>query len=140
VPEEYYNIPAGKAKTTREGNKIAVITYGWPVHWANNLADELGGNDLEVLDLRTLVPLDWEAVFAAVKKCAKAIVLQEDTQSFGVASEIAARIQQDCFYSLDAPVVKIGSLDTAVPFAGKLEQQFLPQDRFKAAVENLLKL
>ncbi len=138
VPQGYYTTPEGKAVEVLPGEKLAIITYGMGVHWARELAKKHPENTLAVVDLRTLVPLDWETVFEVVNRCSKAIVLQEDTQSFGVASELVARIQQECFYRLDAPVVKVGSLDTPVPFAAELEQQFLPQQRLEESVDRLL--
>ena len=138
VPQEAYELPEGKAAVVNEGKDLSIITYGMGVHWAIEIKDQFPNHSIEIIDLRTLVPLDWETVFSSVKKCNKAIVLQEDSGSFGVASELVSRIQEECFYQLDAPVVKLGSLDTPVPFAKTLENGFLANARLKEKVELLL--
>lgn len=138
VPQEAYELPEGKAAVVNEGKDLSIITYGMGVHWAMEIKDQFPNHSIEIIDLRTLVPLDWETVFSSVKKCNKAIVLQEDSGSFGVASELVSRIQEECFYQLDAPVVKLGSLDTPVPFAKTLENGFLANARLKEKVELLL--
>ncbi|TXC81361.1 alpha-ketoacid dehydrogenase subunit alpha/beta [Luteibaculum oceani] len=139
VPSGFYTVDEGKASIAIEGDALTIITYGLGVHWAMEVADSVDAS-IEVLDLRTLVPMDWDSIYASVNKCNKAIVLQEDTISYGVASEIVSKIQENCFFNLDAPVMKVGSLDTPVPFAKNLENQFLPKERLKLAVEKLLQL
>ena len=136
VPDKYYTLPIGKARTVREGSELSIITYGAGVHWAMAAVQETG-IDAEIVDLRTLMPWDKEAVEVSVKKTGKAIVLHEDTLTGGIGAEIAAWIGQECFTTLDAPVMRCGSLDTPVPLANHLENQFLPKDRF---VEDLKKL
>ncbi|MSQ80001.1 MAG: dehydrogenase [Flavobacteriaceae bacterium] len=136
VPDKYYTLPIGKARTVREGSELSIITYGAGVHWAMAAVQETG-IDAEIVDLRTLMPWDKEAVEVSVKKTGKAIVLHEDTLTGGIGAEIAAWIGQECFTTLDAPVMRCGSLDTPVPLAKHLENQFLPKDRF---VEDLKKL
>ncbi len=136
VPDIYYTLPIGKARTVREGSELSIITYGAGVHWAKAAVQETG-IDAEIIDLRTLMPWDKDAVGASVKKTGKAIVLHEDTLTGGIGAEIAAWIGQECFNHLDAPVMRCGSLDTPVPLAKHLENQFLPKDRF---VEDLKKL
>lgn len=140
VPVDYYEIEEGKAAIAKEGKDLSIVTYGWPVHWALELAEELQEYQIEVIDLRTIVPLDYETVYASVRKCAKALVLTEDTDAFGVAAELVAKIQENCFYNLDAPVVKLGSMNTPIPFAKKLEDEFLAKDKLKDVAINLLKI
>ena len=139
IPDDYYTIEIGKARTTREGSDLTIITYGLGVHWANAYADKHSDQSIEVLDLRTLVPLDTEAIYAAARKTGKVIVLHEDCMTGGIGGEIAALVSEHCFESLDAPVKRVASLDTPVPFAADLEQQFLPKDRLDAAVNALMR-
>lgn len=138
IPDDYYTVEIGKAKTTREGTDLTIITYGLGVHWANEYADNHSDQSIEVLDLRTLQPLDTEAIYAAVRKTGKVIVLHEDCMTGGIGGEIAALISENCFESLDAPVKRVASLDTPVPFAADLEQQFLPKERLDAAVDAII--
>lgn len=138
VPAGYYTIPFGKAATVREGNDLSIITYGMGVHWAMKLADEMGDASIEIIDLRTLVPLDEEAIFASVQKTGRALVLHEDTMFGGLGGELSALITENCFEHLDAPVLRCASMDTPVPFAGALEEKFLANSRLKAAVEKIL--
>lgn len=140
VPEQPYSIPFGKARVVREGSDLSIITYGMGVHWASELADQLvtaSGAKLEIIDLRTLVPLDIDTVIASVKKTGKAIVLHEDTLTGGFGGELSALITENCFHYLDAPVVRVASWDTPVPFAIPLEKGFLPKERLWEAVEKL---
>ena len=137
VPVGYYNLPFGQAKLVAEGNQLSIITYGMGVHWAKNLVDEKGIS-ADILDLRTLVPLDWDSVFESAKKTGKVIVLHEDTLFGGIGGELASEIAEHCFEYLDAPVKRVASLDTAVPFHPNLEVNFLPQQRLEKAVEELL--
>jgi 2-oxoisovalerate dehydrogenase E1 component len=137
VPDDYYTIEIGKAKTIREGNDISIITYGFGVHWTMDILKKHPQISADVIDLRTLAPLDKEAIFNSVKKTGKVIVLHEDTFTGGIGGEISALISETCFEYLDAPVVRVASLDTPVPFAPELEQNFLPVSRFEEA---LLKL
>lgn len=138
IPDDYYTIEIGKARTTREGNDLTIITYGLGVHWANEYADNHSNYSIEVLDLRTLLPLDTDAIYSAARKTGKIIVLHEDCMTGGIGGEIVALISENCFESLDAPVKRVASLDTPVPFAADLEQQFLPKARLDEAVENLM--
>lgn len=137
VPEGYYTIPFGKAATVREGKNISIITYGLGVHWALEILNKHADLDADLIDLRTLVPLDTEAIYKSVKKTGKVIVLHEDTLTGGFGSEIAALINENCFEYLDAPVVRCAGLDTPVPFSAILEKNFLALSRFE---ELLLKL
>jgi 2-oxoisovalerate dehydrogenase E1 component beta subunit len=129
VPEGDYTIPIGKARLHREGRHLSVITYAAMVHTAQEAADLLAkeGIEIEILDLRTLVPLDREAIAATVKKTNKVILLHEDTRTGGLAGEIAAIINEEAFDDLDGPIVRITSLDTPVPFSPPLEHYFLPK-------------
>lgn len=137
VPDEYYTIQIGKAALVEFGEDISIITYGMGVQWAKSAVVELGIS-ADILDLRTLLPWDKEAVKATVQKTGKVIFVQEDCLSGGIGAEICAWISEHCFELLDAPVIREGSLDTPVPFAPVLEQQFLPVTRFKQKVRQLL--
>jgi 2-oxoisovalerate dehydrogenase E1 component len=137
VPTGYYTIPLGKASLLKEGNDVTIITYGAGVHWALEVLDEISVS-ADLIDLRTLVPLDSEAIFESVKKTGKAIILQEDSSIGGMASDISALIIENCFESLDAPVIRVSSLDTPIPFASHLEKQYLPVTRFKEALLKLM--
>lgn len=137
IPDDYYTVEIGKAKTVRAGNEVSIITYGMGVHWAAKVVEE-SGFDAEIIDLRTLLPLDFEAVSATVKKTGKVVVLHEDTLFGGIGGEIAAYISEHLFEYLDAPVMRCASLDTPVPFASSLEQNFLPVERFKNKLATLL--
>ena len=139
IPDDYYTVEIGKAKIIREGTDITIITYGLGVHWAQEYAEKYSHLSIEILDLRTLLPLDTEAIYNAVRKTGKTIVLHEDCMTGGIGGEIAALISENCFEILDAPVLRVASLDTPVPFAVKLEDQFLPKDRLDEAIEKLSK-
>lgn len=138
VPEEYYTIEIGKANLVRKGNDISIITYGYGVHWALEFLNQHQQISADLLDLRTLLPLDKEAIFETAKKTGKVLILHEDTLTGGIGAEIAALITENCFEYLDAPVMRVASLDTPVPFAVELENQFLPKNRFKEKVFELI--
>ena len=129
VPAEDYVVPLGKARLAREGRHLSIITYAAMVHVALEAAETLAkdGIEVEVLDLRTLAPLDRTAIAATVRKTSKIIVLHEDVRTGGIAGEIAAVINEEAFESLDGPIVRITSRDTPVPFSPPLEEAFLPQ-------------
>lgn len=137
VPENYYNIPFGVANLLKIGNAVTIISYGAGVHWALDIMDQ-ESVDADLIDLRTLQPLDTELIFSSVTKTGKAIILQEDTLFGGIASDISALIVENCFKYLDAPVIRVGSLETPVPFAKHLEENFLPKERFRIALKNLI--
>jgi len=137
VPEEPYELPIGKGKVVQEGDELTVITYGWGVHWALEVAESMQAS-IEVIDLRSLLPWDQELVAASVKKCGKVLVLHEDTITGGVGAEIAAWISEHCFEYLDAPVRRLGSLDTPIPFAATLEAEFLPVRQLPGMLSELL--
>ena len=137
VPDSYYTVEVGKAALAATGTQASIITYGMGVHWAMKAVAELGIS-ADILDLRTLLPWDKEAVAATVKKTGKVIFLQEDTLTGGIGAEICAWISEHCFADLDAPVMREGSLDTPIPFAPNLEKQFLPVDRFSLKLQELI--
>ncbi len=138
VPEGYYTYELGKAALRAEGDELVIISYGMGVHWALAIAEEVGAGRIAVLDLQCLVPMDWEAVFESVRSTGKVLVLHEDTLFGGIGGELAARISETCFEELDAPVRRVGSMDTPVPFAKALEDEFLPLGSLKNAVNELL--
>jgi 2-oxoisovalerate dehydrogenase E1 component len=138
VPAGYYNTPIGKAAIVQEGQDLTIITYGLGVHWALDAAAQRPTNTFEILDLRTLLPLDIEAVVAAANKTGRVLVLHEDTLTAGIGGEIVALVNEHCFEQLDAPVLRVASLDTPVPFAADLEQQFLASSRLLATIDKLL--
>ncbi|WP_305983231.1 alpha-ketoacid dehydrogenase subunit alpha/beta [Roseivirga thermotolerans] len=137
IPDDYYTLEVGKAQVALEGNDLSIVTYGMGVHWAKSLAEELPHISVEVVDLRTLSPWDKETVSESVKKTNKVLVLHEDTLIGGVGAEIAAWISEHLFQWLDAPVMRLASLDTPVPFTKTLEENFLPQKRLKSKVTEL---
>ncbi len=139
IPDDYYTIPFGKANLVRQGNDVSIITYGLGVHWALEALNENTTISADLLDLRSLAPLDIEAIYNTVKKTGKVIVLHEDTLTGGIGGEICALINEHCFNYLDAPVMREGSLDTPVPMNADLEQNFLAKDRFKQKLNALLK-
>lgn len=128
VPEEYYTVPIGKASIYRPGNELSIITYGMGVHWAARAVAELE-LDAEIIDLRSLLPLDYDAIDETVKKTGKVLILHEDTLFGGIGGEISAYISEHLFEWLDAPVMRVASLDTPVPFVPALERIFLPESR-----------
>ena len=131
VPTNYYTLPIGKASLLKEGADITIVTYGAGVHWALEVLEEEQGVLADLLDLRTLSPLDTEAIFNSVKKTGKLIILQEDSMFGGIASDISALVSETCFEYLDAPIKRVASLETPIPFAANLESQYLPNQRFK---------
>ncbi|WP_339754753.1 dehydrogenase E1 component subunit alpha/beta [Algoriphagus aquimarinus] len=137
IPDEYYTVEIGKANLVKEGSQVTIITYGMGVHWAVKIVGELEIS-ADILDLRTLLPWDQEAVKDTVKKTGKVIFLQEDCLTGGIGAEICAWISEHCFEYLDAPVMREGSLDTPVPFAPNLEKQFLPVERFRVKLGELM--
>ncbi len=136
IPDEYYTIEIGKANLVAQGEDLSIITYGMGVHWAKQITEELGIS-ADILDLRTLLPWDKEAVRQTVTKTGKVLICHEDCLTGGIGGEIAAWISEHCFELLDAPVMREGGLDTAIPFATNLENNFLPKQRIK---EKLVKL
>lgn len=138
VPKDYYTIPFGKAAMLKEGNDVTVISFGAGVHWALETLDKNPNIKADLIDLRSLQPLDTETIFKSVKKTNKVIILQEDSLFGGIASDISAMIMESCFEYLDAPVKRVGSLESAIPFTKALEDQYLPKLRFETALNELL--
>lgn len=138
IPDDYYTVEVGKAKLVSEGNDLSIITYGMGVHWAKEILNTMPHVKADVLDLRTLLPWDKDAVEQTAKKTNRVLILHEDTLTGGIGGEIAAWVSEHCFQYLDAPVMRVASLDTAIPFAPTLEQNFLPKGRLKNKIEELL--
>jgi 2-oxoisovalerate dehydrogenase E1 component len=138
VPDDYYSIEIGKARIVREGSDISIITYGMGVHWATAYADKHPDVSFDILDLRTLLPLDYAAIRAAVQRTGKVLLLHEDTLIGGIGGELGAWISENCFESLDAPIVRCAGLDTPIPFAIPLEQNFMANSRLDSCVQKLL--
>lgn len=138
VPEEYYEVEIGKANIVNEGDDISIITYGAAVHWALDYAKEHADISIEIIDLRTLLPLDYDAIRNAVAKTGKVLLLHEDTLMGGIGGEISAWISEHCFEMLDAPVLRCASLDTPIPFNSILENNFLAKSRLDEYVKKLL--
>jgi 2-oxoisovalerate dehydrogenase E1 component len=138
VPTNYYTLPLGKASIINEGNDVSVITYGAGVHWALDSLKDLKHISVDLIDLRSLAPLDTEAIYNSVNKTGKVMILQEDSMFGGIASDIAAMIMENCFEKLDAPVKRLASLDTPIPFAANLEADYLPKSKFKNDLLELL--
>ncbi|OXE97485.1 2-oxoisovalerate dehydrogenase E1 component [Flavobacterium araucananum] len=139
VPTDYYTIPFGKAALLKEGSSITIIAFGAPVHWALETLAKYPEIEADLIDLRTLQPLDTETIFNSVRKTGKVIIYQEDTLFGGIASDISALIMEECFEYLDAPVKRVASLDSPIPFTKALEDQFLPKNRFEEVLLELLK-
>jgi 2-oxoisovalerate dehydrogenase E1 component len=138
VPEEYYEVEIGKAAHLRTGDDVSIITYGIGVHWAMEFANRNKNISVDILDLRTLLPLDHEAIRLAVSRTGKALILHEDTLTGGIGGEIAAWIAENCFDILDAPIMRCASLDTPVPFNIELEKNFMAYSRLGECVDRLI--
>jgi 2-oxoisovalerate dehydrogenase E1 component len=138
VYDDYYTTEIGKARTVKAGADVSIITYGMGVHWALDALEKHPDISADLIDLRTLAPLDLETIIASVNKTGRAIVLHEDCEVGGIGAELVTLINEHCFEQLDAPVKRIASLNTPVPFDAGLEQNFLPPARFKEALLNLV--
>ncbi|MBC7848455.1 MAG: dehydrogenase E1 component subunit alpha/beta [Chitinophagaceae bacterium] len=138
VPEEYYEIEIGKARHVREGDEVSIITYGAAVHWAEDYASEHPELSVDILDLRTLLPLDYSAIRASVARSGRVLVLHEDCLTGGIGGEIVAWIAENCFELLDAPVLRCASLDTPIPFNIELEKAFMAKSRLAEALNRLM--
>jgi 2-oxoisovalerate dehydrogenase E1 component len=138
VPTDYYTIPLGKAALLKEGTQVTIIAFGAAVHWALETLEKNPEIKADLLDLRTLQPLDTEAIFASAKKTGRVIIYQEDSLFGGIASDISALIMENCFKYLDAPVKRVASLDSPIPFTKALEDQYLPKGRFEKELLDLL--
>lgn len=138
VPDEYYTTEIGKARLVQEGSDISIITYGSGVHWAIQYAEENPDISLDIVDLRSLLPIDYDAIRGSVSRTGKVLILHEDTLFGGIGGELSAWISEHCFQMLDAPIVRCGSLDTPVPFSIALEQNFLAKARLDESIKKLL--
>ncbi len=138
VPTGYYTLPLGVASVLKQGVDVTIVSYGMGVHWALETLGEIHEFEAELIDLRTLQPLDMESIYRSVKKTGKLIILQEDSMFGGVASDISALVMENCFEFLDAPVKRVASLETPIPFASNLENNYLPKDRFRVALKELV--
>jgi 2-oxoisovalerate dehydrogenase E1 component len=138
IPENYYTLELGKAKIRSIGSDATIITYGLGVHWALEVVESFKNDSIEIIDLNTLVPWDKELVFNSIKKTGKVLLLSEDTLINGFIGEISATISEEIFEYLDAPIIRVGSLDTPVPFSNNLEKGFLSNSRLKEKLEKLL--
>ncbi len=138
VPDEYYEIEIGKARYVQHGDDISIITYGAGVHWAIEYAEKNKDISIEILDLRTLLPLDFDAIKMVTEKTGKVLILHEDSLTGGIGGEIAAWIGENCFDKLDAPVMRCASLDTPIPFSIELEKNFMAYGRLGEMVERLV--
>ncbi|WP_405571967.1 thiamine pyrophosphate-dependent enzyme [Winogradskyella sp. Asnod2-B02-A] len=138
VPTDYYTIPFGKAAFLKEGNAVTIITYGAGVHWALETLDNNTDISADLIDLRTLQPLDKDAILDSVKKTGRAIILQEDSLFGGIASDLSAMLMEECFEYLDAPVKRVASMETPIPFIGQLEEQYMAKGAFEDALKQVL--
>ena len=139
VPDGFYTVPFGQARLIRTGNQFTIVSYGLGVHWALDYLKEHPQQEADLIDLRTLLPLDMETIYNSVKKTGRVIVLHEDSLTGGIGGEIAARIGEHCFEHLDAPVVRCASLDTPIPFNAELEKNFLANRYLGQCIEKLLR-
>jgi 2-oxoisovalerate dehydrogenase E1 component len=138
VPVDYYTLPLGKASILKEGEKLTIITYGAGVHWVLDTIDEMELENVDLIDLRSLQPLDKETIMNSLKKTGKVLVLTEDSTFGSLASEISAIISEECFEYLDAPVMRLGSAETPIPFAAALEEGYLPKTKLKEKIQQLI--
>jgi 2-oxoisovalerate dehydrogenase E1 component len=137
VAEDYFTTPIGKAKLIQEGKELSIITYGMGVHWSKKIVEEMNIS-VDILDLRTLLPLDEKAIFKSVVKTNKVLIVHEDSLTGGIGGELSSLINENCFENLDAPITRCASLDTPVPFADELEKQFLANNTIKEKIEFLI--
>jgi len=138
IPDDYYTIEVGKANLVSEGSDLSIVTYGMGVHWAKEALATLPDVHADVLDLRTLLPWDKEAVETTVRKTNRVLIVHEDTLTGGIGAEISAWINENLFDQLDAPAMRLASLDTPIPFAPTLERNFLPQGKLRGKIKELL--
>ena len=138
IPNDYYTLPIGKASLIKQGHDVSIISYGSAVHWALETLEKNPLISADLIDLRSLQPLDFGCILDSVKKTNRVIILQEDSLFGGIASDISAHIMENAFEYLDAAVQRVGSLDTPIPFANSLEQQYLAKDNFETALKALL--
>ena len=137
VSEGYFTTEIGKAALLKEGNQLTIISYGAAIHWVLEAIENLSEIAVDVIDLRTLQPLDVETIYASVKKTGKALIVQEDSMFGGIASDISALINENCFEFLDAPIKRVASLETPIPFQSDLEKQYLGKSNLTKAIQDL---
>ena len=138
IPAAYYTLPLGKASVVREGSKVTLITYGAPVNWALEVLNANTTWSVELIDLRSLIPLDYETIKTSVQKTGKVLLLTEDVNFGSITADISAYIAEECFTYLDAPIKRLSSLDTPIPFAQDLENQYLAKQKIAQALQDLL--
>ena len=138
VPVDYYTLPFGKASLLKVGNTVTIVTYGAGVHWALDTLEKHSEVSADLIDLRTLSPLDMESIYASVRKTGKLVILQEDSLFGGIASDISALVMENCFENLDAPIKRVASLETPIPFAKNLEDNYLAKQRFESELMDLI--
>ena len=138
VPVDYYTLPFGKASVIQEGTDITIISYGAAVHWAIETLEKNKDIKADLIDLRSLQPLDTETIYNSARKTGKVIILQEDSLFGGIASDLSAMIMEHCFESLDAPVKRVASMETPIPFVNQLEEQYLAKGQFEEVLLELL--
>tara|TARA_B100000497_G_scaffold15454_1_gene17854 strand:- start:3636 stop:5642 length:2007 start_codon:yes stop_codon:yes gene_type:complete len=138
VPTQYYTLALGKAAVLQQGNQVTIVTYGMGVHWALKTLKDNTSINADLIDLRTLSPLDTQTIYDSVHKTGKLIILQEDSMFGGIASDISALISEHCFEHLDAPIKRVAGLETPIPFASDLEREYLANDRFETALKELI--
>lgn len=138
VSTNNYNIPFGEANLLKEGHQVTIVSYGAGVHWALEVLEAHEDIQADLLDLRTLQPLDIESIYASVRKTGKLIILQEDSTFGSIGSDISASVMEHCFEYLDGPIKRVGSLETPIPFNGELERNYLAKSRFKNVLLQLL--
>ena len=139
VFDDYYTTEIGKAKLVDEGNDVTIVTYGMGVYWSKDAMKNLSNYSADIIDLRTLQPWDKEAVRKSVEKTNKIIVVHEDSITGGIGAEISAWVTENCFSHLDGPVMRVGGLDTPIPFRKELEDNFMPTGRIEEKINSLLK-
>jgi 2-oxoisovalerate dehydrogenase E1 component len=138
IPDAYYTLPIGEAVLVSEGTDLSIITYGAGVQWAKDSINENADISADILDLRSIMPWDKEAVKKTVEKTGKVLILHEDVLTGGIGGDISAWISEHCFLSLDGPIMRVGGLDTPIPFISTLEENFLPKRRLKEKIRELL--
>lgn len=138
VPVDYYTLPFGKASVLQDGTDVTIISYGAGIHWALETLDKNPDIQADLIDLRSLQPLDTETIYNSVEKTGRVIILQEDSLFGGIASDLSALIMENCFESLDAPVKRVASMETPIPFINQLEEQYLAKGQFEEALKEVI--
>ena len=138
VPTEYYTLPFGKAALLKEGDQITIVSYGAGIHWALEILEKYPEIEADLIDLRTLMPLDMESIYTSIEKTGKLILLQEDSLFGGISSDISALVMENRFEYLDGPIKRVASLEMPIPFSKTLENGYLPKERFVVALKELL--